>query len=81
MLIRSIIFYFLLFVWTLFLGIISLPTLLLPIKNVKKLANLWINGILGFRTKTTNGLMELINGLMKYYQWNNEIDNELMKYH
>ena len=36
---------------------------------------------MGFRTKTTNGLMELINGLMKYYQWNNEINNELMKYH
>ncbi len=47
MLIRSIIFYLLLYMWTLFLGIICLPALLLPISYVRKLANLWISGILG----------------------------------
>ena len=62
MLIRSIIFYFLLFVWTLFLGIICLPILLLPIKNVKKLANLWINGILGLLNFTCNITYEIKGG-------------------
>ena len=46
MIIRSIIFYLLLYMWTFFLGIICLPALLLPISYVRKLANLWIVGIL-----------------------------------
>ena len=54
MLIRSIIFYFLLYMWTLFLGIICLPVLLLPIEYVKKLANLWISGIIGLLKLTCN---------------------------
>ena len=46
MLIRSIIFYFLLYIWTLILGIVCLPYLLLPNSYVRSLANLLIDGIL-----------------------------------
>jgi len=46
MLIRSIIFYLLLYMWTLFLGITCIFTLLLPNSYIRKLANLWISGIL-----------------------------------
>ncbi len=46
MLIRSIIFYFLLYLWTLSLGIVCLPCLLLPSVYIKKIANVWITVIL-----------------------------------
>ena len=46
MLIRSIFFYLFLYFWTILLGIISLPYLLLPRKYTLELANIWINGIL-----------------------------------
>ena len=46
MLIRSIIFYFLLYFWTLILGIVCLPYLLLPNSYMRSVANLWIDGIL-----------------------------------
>ncbi len=46
MLIRSIIFYLLIFIWTFFLGIFFLPYLLLPSSYLRNLANLWISGIL-----------------------------------
>ena len=47
MLIRSIIFYLLLYMWTLLLGTVCLPLLLLPNSYVRSLANLWISGIFG----------------------------------
>ena len=46
MIIRSALFYLLIFMWTLCLGIISLPCLFSPRKYTRKLANIWISGIL-----------------------------------
>ena len=46
MLIRSIIFYLFIYMWTLFLGILCIPYLLLPYSCLKSVANLWISGIL-----------------------------------
>ena len=46
MMIRSLIFYFFLYLWTLLLGILCLPCLLLPSEYTKKIANIWITGIL-----------------------------------
>ena len=46
MMIRSLIFYFFLYLWTLLLGILCLPYLLLPSVYTKKIANAWITGIL-----------------------------------
>ena len=45
MFIRSILFYLLLGLWTIFLGIICLPYLLLPSKYLQKPVRLWIVGI------------------------------------
>ena len=61
MLIRSIIFYILLYMWTLFLGILCLPYLLLPNSFVRSLANLWISGILNI-LKLTCGITYEIRG-------------------
>ena len=61
MFIRSIIFYLLLNMWTLFLGIVSLPFLLLPFSFVRSLANLWISGILMI-LKLTCGITFEIRG-------------------
>ena len=59
MLIRSIIFYLLLFIWTFFLGIFSLPYLLLPSSYIRNLANLWISGILQLLRLTCNITYEI----------------------
>ena len=59
MLIRSIIFYLLLFIWTFFLGIFSLPYLLLPSSYLRNLANLWISGILQLLRLTCNITYEI----------------------
>ena len=59
MLIRSIIFYLLLFIWTFFLGIFSLPYLLLPSSHLRNLANLWISGILQLLRLTCNITYEI----------------------
>ena len=45
MLIRTIIFYLLLSIWTIFLGILFLPFLLLPTNSLKTPAKVWIKGI------------------------------------
>ena len=45
MLIRSILFYTLLGLWTIFMGTICLPFLLFPNKYLRKPANFWILGI------------------------------------
>ena len=42
---RSIIFYTFLTFWTMFMGIVCLPYLLLPASFLRKPVNLWINGI------------------------------------
>ena len=67
MLIRSIIFYFLLYMWTLSLGILYLPCLLLPIFYFRILANLWISGILQ--------LLQLICGITYEVQGIENIPN------
>jgi len=54
MLIRSIIFYILLYLWTILLGILYLPCLFLPISYFRGLAILWINGILKILFFTCN---------------------------
>ena len=46
MIIRSALFYLLIFIWTLFLGIVCIPYIFLPNIYVRHLANLWISGIL-----------------------------------
>ena len=45
MLVRTIIFYLLLSIWTIFLGILFLPFLLLPSNFLKIPAKVWIKGI------------------------------------
>jgi len=45
MLVRSIIFYLLVYVWTILLGIVCLPYLVTPSSYLRNIANLWINGI------------------------------------
>ena len=45
MFIRSIIFYIFLGIWTIFLGIICLPYLLIPTRYLRKPVNFWILGI------------------------------------
>ena len=60
--IRSIIFYIILFIWTFSLGILCLPILILPKIYVRKLANLWINGIFIF-LKIICGISYEIRGL------------------
>jgi len=62
MLIRSIIFYLLLYLWTLCLGILCLPYLLLPNSYVRKLSDLWISGILQLLKLICN-ITYKINGL------------------
>ena len=54
MLIRSILFYILIGLWTTFLGIICLPYLLLPSFYLRKPANLWIRGIFKLLSITCN---------------------------
>ena len=61
MLIRSIIFYFLLYFWTLILGIVCLPYLLLPNSYMRRVANLWIDGILKFLKFTCGITYEIRN--------------------
>ena len=61
MLIRSIIFYFLLYFWTFILGIVCLPYLLLPASYVRSVANLWIDGILNFLKFTCGITYEIRN--------------------
>jgi len=61
MLIRSVLFYFFLYLWTLLLGIVSLPCLFLQNKYVRYIANLWIEGIL-WLLKLTCGLIYEIRG-------------------
>ena len=48
MIIRSVFFYFLVYLWTIFLGLICLPYLFLPNKYLRKPVIIWINGILEF---------------------------------
>ena len=62
MLIRSIIFYILLYLWTLLLGILCLPSLLIPKFNVRNLANFWIEGIIRL-LKLTCGITCEIDGV------------------
>lgn len=45
MIFRSLLFYLLLGVWTIFMGIVCLPILILPPENLKKPSHLWIKGI------------------------------------
>ena len=45
MLIRSIIFYFFIFLWTIFMGVICLPYLIFPSVYLRKPVNIWIIGI------------------------------------
>jgi len=61
MLIRSVLFYFLLYLWTFFLGIVCLPCLFLQSKYVRYIANLWIGGIL-WLLKLTCGIIYEIRG-------------------
>ena len=60
MIIRSIIFYLFLYVWTLFLGVVFLPYLLIPSLNVRNPANLWIDGILQLLKLTCGISYEII---------------------
>ena len=59
MLIRSIIFYSLLNLWTLIMGIICIPFLLLPNKLLKKPVNVWIFGIFELLKLTCNITYEI----------------------
>ena len=59
---RSIIFYILLYIWTLVLGILFLPYLIIPKTNIRKLAILWINGIL-LNLQIICGITYEINGI------------------
>ena len=45
MFLRSILFYVLWFLWTILLGILCLPYLILPKQNLKKPINIWIFGV------------------------------------
>ena len=58
---RSIIFYLLLYMWTLSLGVLALPYLLIPSSYVRSLANLWIGGILGLLKLTCGITYEIQN--------------------
>jgi len=58
---RSIIFYLLLYMWTLTLGVLALPYLLLPSSYVRSLANLWISGILELLRLTCGITYEIKN--------------------
>ena len=58
---RSIIFYLLLYMWTLTLGVLALPYLLLPSSYVRSLANLWISGILELLKLTCGITYEIKN--------------------
>ena len=58
---RSIIFYLLLYMWTLTLGVLALPYLLLPNSYVRSLANLWISGILELLKLTCGITYEIKN--------------------
>ena len=59
MLIRSIIFYSLLNLWTLIMGIICIPFLLLPNKLLKNPVNVWIFGIFELLKLTCNITYEI----------------------
>ena len=59
MLIRSILFYILITLWTIFLGIICLPYLLLPSFYLRKPVNIWINGIFKLLSITCNITYEI----------------------
>ena len=60
--IKSITFYFLLYVWTIFLGLICIPYLLLPKEKLYKPAYLWIKGIFFLLDKICN-LTHTIEGI------------------
>ena len=61
MIIRSSIFYFLIYLWTLFLGIVFLPYLILPNSYLRQLADLWISGILKMLKLTCGITYEIKN--------------------
>ena len=58
---RSIIFYLLIYLWTLLLGLLFLPYLILKNSNIRKLANLWTGGII-WLLKLTCGITYEILG-------------------
>ena len=75
MLIRSIIFYFLLYFWTLILGIVCLPYLLLPNSYMRSVANLWIDGILTLLKFTCGITYEIRNKEIELKSLKNENEN------
>ena len=64
MLFRSILFYFFIALWTVFMGIICFPFLILPTIYLRNPVNIWIIGILKLLKLTCNITYE-INGLDK----------------
>lgn len=70
--IKSITFYFLLYVWTIFLGLICIPYLLLPKEKLYKPAYLWIKGIFFLLDKICN-LTHTIEGIENVSNINSKI--------
>ena len=59
MLFRSIFFYFFIALWTIFMGIICLPFLVLPNMYLRKPVNVWILGIFKLLELTCNITYEI----------------------
>ena len=59
MLFRSIFFYFFITLWTIFMGIICLPFLVLPNMYLRKPVNIWILGIFKLLELTCNITYEI----------------------
>ena len=59
MLFRSILFYFFIALWTIFMGIICLPFLILPAIYLRKPVNVWIIGIFKLLELTCNIIYEI----------------------
>ena len=61
MLFRSTLFYFFIILWTIFMGIICLPYLILPNIYLRKPINVWITGIFKLLELTCNITYEIID--------------------